>query len=66
MAKRKPVPVPPVMMGRKPTKRQSVSKTALEMAEIVGLLRQLRERMGVVEELEPDNRMLGEYRHMRG
>ena len=36
------------------------------MAEIVALLRELRERMGVVEELEPDNRMLREYQHMRG
>ena len=30
------------------------------------MLRELREKMGVVEELEPDNRTLREYQHMRG
>ncbi len=30
------------------------------------MLRQLREKMALVEELEPDNRMLQEYQHMRG
>jgi hypothetical protein len=64
MAKRKPVP--PVLMGRESTTRQVISKTAGETAEIVALLRQLRERMGVVEELERDNRMLVDYQHMRG
>jgi hypothetical protein len=49
----------------KPAKPR-VSETARETAEIVVLLRQLREKMGVVEELEPDNRMLREYQHMRG
>ena len=52
------------MIQAPPTAR--VSKTARETAEIVALLRQLRERMGIVEELEPDNRMLREYQHMRG
>ena len=55
-----------VPMGRKPTKRQDISKTARETMEIVAMLRQLREKMGLVEELEPDNRMLQEYQHMRG
>jgi hypothetical protein len=43
-----------------------VSKTAREISEIVALLRRLREKMGVVEELEPNNTMLREYQHMRG
>jgi hypothetical protein len=43
-----------------------ISKTARETSEIVALLRQLREKMGVVEELEPDNTMLREFQHMRG
>jgi hypothetical protein len=53
-------------MGRKATKRQGVSRTARETAEVVAVHRQLREKMGVVEELEPDSRMLREYQHMRG
>ncbi len=53
---------------RKAPKRATprVSKTARETSEVVGLLRQLREKMALVEELEPDNRMLREYQHMRG
>ena len=30
------------------------------------MLRDLREKMGLVEELEPGNRMLREYQHIRG
>jgi hypothetical protein len=45
---------------------QYVSKTARETVEIVALFRELREKMGLVEELEPDNRMLREYRNLRG
>jgi hypothetical protein len=51
--------------ARKPAK-QPVSETVRETAEIVALLRDLREKMALVEELEPDNRMLREYRYMRG
>jgi hypothetical protein len=61
MAKKKAAPT-----GRKSTKRKGMSKMALKTAEIVAVLRQLRERMALVEEFEPDNRMLREYRHMRG
>jgi len=43
-----------------------MSKTARETGEIVALFRELREKMGIVEELEPDNRMLCEYRSLRG
>ena len=43
-----------------------VNKTARETAEIVAMLRELREKMGVVEDLEPDNKMLRDYQHMRG
>jgi hypothetical protein len=43
-----------------------VSKTASETAEIVALLRDLREKMGLVEEMEPDSAMLRDYQHMRG
>jgi hypothetical protein len=42
-----------------------VSKTARETMEIIALLRQLREKMRLLEELEPDNRMLREYQHVR-
>ena len=52
--------------GRKPTKRQSVSKTARGTMETIAVLRQLREKMGIVEELEPDCRMLRDYQHMLG
>jgi hypothetical protein len=51
--------------ARKPA-TPSVNRTALETAEVVAVLRQLREKMGVVEELEPDNWMLRDYQHMRG
>jgi hypothetical protein len=51
--------------ARKPAKPR-VSDTACETAEIVALLRELREKMGLVEEIEPGNRMLREYQHMRG
>jgi hypothetical protein len=51
--------------ARKPAKPR-VSETACETAEIVALLRELREKMGLVVELEPDNRMLREYQHIRG
>jgi hypothetical protein len=51
--------------ARKPAKPR-VSETACETAEIVALLRDLREKMGLVEEIEPGNRMLREYQHMRG
>ncbi len=43
-----------------------MSKTARETAEVVAVLRQLREKMAVVEELEPDSRMLRDYQHMIG
>jgi hypothetical protein len=48
---------------RRPRAKPGISKTARETSEIVVLL---REKMGIVEELEPDNRMLREYRHMCG
>jgi hypothetical protein len=51
--------------ARKPAK-QRVSETEREIAEIVALLRDLREKMGLVEELEPDNGMLREYLHICG
>jgi hypothetical protein len=51
--------------ARKPAKPR-VSETACETAEIVALLRDLREKMGLIEEIEPGNRMLREYQHMRG
>jgi hypothetical protein len=51
--------------ARKPTTPR-VSKTARGTREIVALLRQLREKMGLLEEFEPDNRMLREYQHVRG
>jgi hypothetical protein len=51
--------------ARKPA-IQRVSKTARETGEVVALLRELREKMGIVEEFEPDNRMLQEYQNMRG
>jgi hypothetical protein len=41
------------MAKKKPTKRPRVSKLARETGEIVALLRQLREKMAVVEDLEP-------------
>lgn len=53
-------------MHRKPAKRPRVSKLTRETAEIVALLRQLREKMTVVEEFEPDNPMLSDYQHTRG
>jgi hypothetical protein len=34
--------------------------------EIVAMLRQLREKMPLVQELEPDSRMLRDYKNMRG
>jgi len=43
-----------------------MNKTARDTGEVVALLRALRERMGLIEELEPDSRMLREYRHMCG
>jgi hypothetical protein len=51
--------------ARKPAKPR-VSDTASEIAEIVALLRDLREKMALVEEFEPDNRMLRDYQHIRG
>jgi hypothetical protein len=51
--------------ARKPAKPR-VSKTARDTAEIVALLRQLREKMGIVEELEPGSRMIREYQHICG
>jgi len=51
--------------ARKPATPR-VSKTARETSEIVALLRELREKMEIVEELEPDNEMLREYQYMRG
>jgi hypothetical protein len=51
--------------AREPAKPR-VSETACETAEIVALLRDLREKMGLVEEIEPGNRMLREYQHIRG
>jgi hypothetical protein len=39
---------------------------ARDTGEVVALLRELRQKMGIVEELEPDNRMLREYQNMRG
>jgi hypothetical protein len=51
--------------ARKPAKPR-VSERACKTAEIVALLRDLREKMGLVEELEPGNRMLREYQHIRG
>jgi hypothetical protein len=43
-----------------------VGKTARETGEIVALLRELRESMRIVEELDPDNSMLREYQSTRG
>jgi hypothetical protein len=51
--------------ARKPATPR-MSKTARETGEIVALFREFREKMGIVEELEPDNRMLCEYRNLRG
>ncbi len=51
--------------ARKPATPR-ISKTARETMKTVAMLRQLREKMALVEELEPDNRMLREYEHMRG
>ncbi len=51
--------------ARKPATPR-ISKTSRETAEIVALLRELREKIGLVEALEPDNRMLRDYQHMRG
>jgi hypothetical protein len=57
-------------MGTKRKARKSakprVSETACETAEIVALLRDLREKMGLLEELEPDNSTLREYQNIRG
>jgi hypothetical protein len=50
--------------ARKPAAAR-VSKTARETGEVVTLLRELREKMGIVEEFEPDNRMLRDYHYMR-
>jgi hypothetical protein len=51
--------------ARKPAKRR-VNETACETAEIVALLRELREKMASLEELEPDNRTVREYQNIRG
>jgi hypothetical protein len=43
-----------------------VSKSARETAEVVALLRELRGKMRIVEEVEPDNDMLQEYQNWCG
>jgi hypothetical protein len=53
-------------MKRKPEKRSRVSKVTRETMEIVAMLRQLCEKMALVEELEPDSPTLRDYRHMQG
>lgn len=53
-------------MPRNPTKRPRVNKLTRETAEIVAMLRQLREKMALVEQCEPENPMLRDYQYMRG
>ena len=51
---------------RRRTGRATIDESARDTAEIVALLRELREKMALVEELEPDNTMLRDYQYFRG
>jgi hypothetical protein len=54
------------MVRQKPAKRPRATKLMRETPEAIAMLRQPREKMALVQELEPDRAILSDYRNVLG